>query len=43
MTIKVKVKSPSHVHLFITPWTVAHWAPLDSKGKNFGVGSHSLL
>ena len=24
---KVKVKSPSHVRLFATPWTAAHWAP----------------
>ena len=43
MTIKVKVKSQSNVQIFMTPWTVADWAPLDSKGKNFGVGSHSLL
>ena len=25
--MKVKVKSLSHVRLFATPWTVAHWAP----------------
>ena len=25
---KVKVKSLSHVRLFVTPWTVAHQAPL---------------
>ena len=31
----------SHVQLFVTPWTVAHQAPLsmDSPGKNTGVGS----
>ena len=31
--------------LFVTPWTVAHQAPLsmDSPGKNTGVGSRSLL
>ena len=31
--------------LFVTPWTVAHQAPLsmDSPGKNTGVGSHLLL
>ena len=26
-TVKVKVKSLSHVQLFATPWTVAHHAP----------------
>ena len=26
--LKVKVKSLSHVRLFVTPWTVAHQAPL---------------
>ena len=25
--MKVKVKSPSHVRLFTTPWTAAHQAP----------------
>ena len=25
-SLKVKVKSLSHVRLFVTPWTVAHWA-----------------
>ena len=25
--VKVKVKSPSHVQLFVTPWTVACQAP----------------
>ena len=31
--------------LFVTPWTVAHQAPLsmNSPGKNTEVGSHSLL
>ena len=35
----------SHVQLFATPWTVAHWAPLsmDFPGKNTGVGCHALL
>ena len=27
---KVKVKSLSHVQLFVTPWTVAHQAPLST-------------
>ena len=26
--VKVKVKSLSHVQLFVTPWTVVHQAPL---------------
>ena len=26
--IVLKVKSPSHVQLFVTPWTVAYHAPL---------------
>ena len=35
----------SHVQLFVTPWTVAHQAPLsvDFPGKNTGVGCHFLL
>ena len=35
----------SHVRLFVTPWTVAHPAPLSvvSPGKNTGVGWHALL
>ena len=34
----------SHVHLFVTSWTVARQAPLsmDSPGKNTRVGSHAL-
>ena len=28
MKVKVKVKSLSRVRLFVTPWTVAHQAPL---------------
>ena len=32
----------SHVQLFVTPWTVAHQAPL-AIGKNAGVGCHALL
>ena len=27
MEVKVKVKSPSRVQLFATPWTVSHQAP----------------
>ena len=27
LKVKVKVKSPSHVQLFVTPWTVADQAP----------------
>ena len=35
----------SRVRLFVTPWTVAHQAPLsmDSPGKDTGVGCHALL
>ena len=35
----------SYVWLFVTPWTVAHQAPLpwDFPSKNTGVGNHSLL
>ena len=35
----------SRVRLSVTPWTVAHQAPLswNSPGKNTGVGSHFLL
>ena len=35
----------SHVQLFLTPWTVAHLAPLsrNSPGKNTGVSCHFLL
>ena len=29
--MKVKVKSLSHVQLFVTPWTVAHRAPLSMR------------
>ena len=45
LLVKVKVKSLSHVLLFVTPWTVAHQAPpsMDSPGKNTGVGCHFLL
>ena len=31
MSMKVKVKSLSHVQLFATPWTVAHQAPLSMR------------
>ena len=35
----------SHVQIFVTPWTVAHQAPLsiDSPGKNTGANCHALL
>ena len=36
----------SHVQLIVTPWTMAHQAPLcpwNSPGKNTGVGCHFLL
>ena len=35
----------SYVQLFVTPWTVAHQAPLSMglSGKNTGVGCHFLL
>ena len=35
----------SHIQLFVTPWAVAHQAPLSMgfSGKNTGVGCHALL
>ena len=35
----------SHVQLFVTLWTVAHWAPLSMgfSKQNTGVGCHALL
>ena len=35
----------SRIQLFVTPWTVAHQAPLSmgSPGRNTGVGCHVLL
>ena len=36
-----KWKSPSHVWLFVTPWTI--YSPWNSPAQNTGVGSHSLL
>ena len=40
----MKVKLPSRVRLFATPWTVARLlCPWDSPGKNTGVGCHALL
>ena len=41
-----KVKSLSHVRLFVTPWTVACTrllCPWDFLGKNTGLGGHFLL
>ena len=43
---KVKVRSPSHVWLFVTPRTVAYQAPPSmgfSPGKSAGVDCHFLL
>ena len=42
----VKVKSLSHVQLFVTPWTVVCTRllyPWDLPGKSTGVGCHCLL
>ena len=38
-------ESLSPAQLFVTPWAVAHQAPLpmNSRGKNTGVGSHFLF
>ena len=35
----------SHVQLFVTPWTVAHWAPLSMEfsRQECWIGLHSLL
>ena len=36
--VKVKCESPGHAQLFVTPWTVAHQAPLSmefSKQENW--------
>ena len=43
--MKVKVKSLSHVRLFVTPWTVAlpGSSVFEISGKNTGVGCHFLL
>ena len=40
-----RVKSFSHVQLFVTPWMVAYQAPgpCDFPGKNTGVGCDNLL
>ena len=40
------VLSCCHVRLFVTPWTVAHQAPLSlgmAPGQNAGMGCHALL
>ena len=45
-SLKVKVKSLSHVRLFVTSWTVACTRilhPWDYPGKSTGVGCHFLL
>ena len=39
--MKVKVKLLSRVRLSVTPWTVAHQAPLSR--QDTGVGCHALL
>ena len=41
----MRAQSHSCVLLFVTPWTVAHQAPLSVafSGKNTGVGCHFLL
>ena len=46
-SIDAKVTSVSHSAVsdsFVTPWTIAHQAPLSMKfsGKNTGVGCHFL-
>ena len=44
MKKQVKVKLLSRARLSVTPWTIAHQAPLcpwDFPGKNTGVGSSS--
>ena len=38
--VKVKVKSLSHVRLFVTPWTASPWG---FPGKSAGVDCHFLL
>ena len=40
----VLVTQYSHVQLFVTPWNIAHQAPVSMKfsSKNTGVGSHFL-
>ena len=44
-SMKVKVKSLSHVRLFVTPWTAPTklLRPWDFPGKSTGVGCHCLL
>ena len=42
ISLKVKVKSLSHVRLFMTPWTAAHQAPL-SMGFSRQEDSSGLL
>ena len=42
---KVKVKSPSHVQLYATPWTVTYQAPpsMGFPRQEYRVGCHSFL
>ena len=43
-SVIVVLTFPSHVWLFVAPWTVTHQASLrDSPGKNTGLGCHFLL
>ena len=44
-TIIVCAPSLRHIQLFVTPWIVAHQAPLpmEFSGKNSGLGCHFLL
>ena len=43
--VKVKVKSLSHIHLFATPWTVAHQAPssMGFSRQEYWIGCHAIL
>ena len=45
VSVKVKVKSLSHVQFFVTPWTVAHQAPpsMEFSRQEYGVDCHFLL
>ena len=45
ISVHLETETVSLVQLFVTPWTVAHQAPLtwNSPGKNTEVGCRSLL